>query len=72
MHECKGTAVVRIEVEIPIVGAFNGNYRSGEEELEEVAQEHVLSYLPTDWKVSINDVTIKGYQLLDKEIEHED
>lgn len=72
MHECKGRAVVRLEIEIPISGAFNGNYRSGEEELEDCAVEHILSYLPTDWRISVNDVMVKDYQLLDKEIEHED
>jgi hypothetical protein len=67
MHECKGRAIVKLTIELPISGAFNGNYRSGTEELEECAGEAILSFLPQDFKVVVDDVTIKDYQLLGEE-----
>lgn len=66
MRECKGRAVVKLEIEIPISGCFNGNYRSGAEELEDCAVEHILSYLPVDWRVVVNDVDVTDYQLLEE------
>jgi hypothetical protein len=66
MHEFKGKAVVKLTVEVPVLGQFNENYRSGEEELEEQAIKDLLLYIPADFKVSVLDVETKEYELLDK------
>jgi hypothetical protein len=71
MHECRGKATIKLEVVLPIRGQFNGNYRSGEEELEDQSVEALLSYLPTDLAVEIIDVQISDYELLE-EAEDED
>jgi len=74
MHECKGMASVKLVIGLPIGATFNGNYRSGIEELEDCAVEHLLSFLPTDWHIEVLDVDIKDYQhqQAEREVENED
>ena len=62
---------MKLVIELPIEGHFNGNYGSGTEELEDCSVEHILSYFPTDWRVEVVDVDIKDYQLLE-EVSDED
>jgi hypothetical protein len=74
MHDCKGMAKVKLQIEIPIEASFNGNYRSGVEELEDCAVEHLLSYFPVDWHIEILDVDIKDYEhtTAEREVDNED
>ena len=75
MHECRGKAEVVIRIKGLRVGAqFNSNYKSGVEVLEDEACSEVLSLLPNDVRVEIEDVIVTDYQLLDaeREVEHED
>lgn len=71
MHECKGMAKIKLTIKFPISGQFNSNYKSGIEVLEDAAVEGLLTFLPQDFKVEIEDVEISGYEHTTQEREVE-
>jgi len=75
MHDCKADVELTVKVRIQGVRAqFNGNYKGGNEVMEDAGVEEFLSVIPTAWGVEVLDVNVENYEhtQAEREVEHED
>jgi hypothetical protein len=74
MHDCKGYATVKLVVRFPVSGQFNINYKSGVEVLEDEACDELIGFLPQEYNVEVEDVTITNYEhsTAEREVDRED